>query len=52
MAVRAPARSGGNPMKVLERRWHEISGAAGVAALAAIESAVVLAIVTMTGIGH
>ncbi len=39
-------------MKRLERRWHEISGAAGVAALAAIESAVVLAIVTMTGIGH
>lgn len=39
-------------MKVLERRWHEISGAAGVAALAAIESAVVLVIVTITGIGH
>ena len=39
-------------MKRLERRWHEISGPAGVAALAAIESAVVLAIVAMTGIGH
>lgn len=39
-------------MKILERRWHEISGAAGIATLAAIESAVVLAIVVMTGIGH
>ena len=39
-------------MKRFERRWHEISGAAGVAALAAIESAVVLVIVAMTGIGH
>ena len=39
-------------MKRLERRWHEISGAARVAALAAIESAVVLAIVAMTGVGH
>ncbi len=39
-------------MKRLEHRWHEISGAAGIAALAAIESALVLAIVAMTGIGH
>ncbi len=39
-------------MKILERRWREIRGAAGVATLAAIESAVVLAIVAMTGIGH
>ncbi|OXI38388.1 hypothetical protein CFB84_28920 [Burkholderia aenigmatica] len=48
----APEQSGVDLMKRLERRWHEISGAAGVAALAAIESAVVLAIVAMTGIGH
>ncbi len=39
-------------MKRIERAWHEVSGAAGVAALAAIESALVLAIVVMTGVGH
>lgn len=39
-------------MKCIERAWHEVSGAAGVAALAAIESALVLAIVVMTGVGH
>jgi hypothetical protein len=39
-------------MKRIERRWNEISGAAGVAALAAIESAVVFAIVAITGVGH
>ncbi len=39
-------------MKRMERAWHEVSGAAGVAALAAIESALVLAIVVMTGVGH
>ncbi len=39
-------------MKHMERAWREVSGAAGVAALAAIESALVLAIVVMTGVGH
>ncbi|EDT39188.1 hypothetical protein BamMEX5DRAFT_5038 [Burkholderia ambifaria MEX-5] len=39
-------------MNRIERAWNEVSGAAGVAALAAIESAVVFAIVVMTGVGH
>ena len=39
-------------MKRMERAWHEVSGAAGVVALAAIESALVFAIVVITGVGH
>jgi hypothetical protein len=39
-------------MKRMERAWNEVSGAAGVAALAAIESALAFAIVVMTGVGH
>lgn len=39
-------------MKRMEHAWHEVSGAAGVAALAAVESALVFAIVVMTGVGH
>lgn len=55
--MRGSVASPGRPnrsevMKRIERAWHEVSGAAGVAALAAIESALVLAIVVMTGVGH
>ncbi|GBH23287.1 hypothetical protein BvRS1_03360 [Burkholderia vietnamiensis] len=49
----APGRTDrSRQMKRMERAWNEVSGAAGVAALAAVESALVFAIVVMTGVGH
>lgn len=39
-------------MKRMERAWHEVSAAASRAALAAIERALILEIVAMTGAGH
>ncbi|MDS0796530.1 hypothetical protein NUV26_30630, partial [Burkholderia pseudomultivorans] len=51
-ARRRPGDIRSEAMNRIKRRWQEVSGAASVAALAAIESAVVLAIVAMTGVGH
>lgn len=39
-------------MKRIERAWREVRGAAGVTALVAIESMLVLTIVALTGVGR